>query len=167
MWESYRRRRPRQVASAKACTHQTWHVRIWQITTATGMQHQLRPALISRGVCAAPGHQRPWPARIGQRQAKSAKACSHKLWCVRIWQTTSANSMQHACTYQPWPLRIGWSKSVVTCAHRPTAGKIGQGLHASTMVFTPRLGDIDRDLRASARQSRPNDRHHQLRPTRI
>jgi len=29
----------RQAASTKACMHQTWHVRIWQITTATGMQH--------------------------------------------------------------------------------------------------------------------------------
>jgi len=103
----------------------------------------------------------------GRGLRASVKACTHQPWRVRIWQTTSANSMQHACTYQPWPLRIGWSTSVVTCAHCPTAGKIGQGQHASTMVFTPRLGDIDRDLRASARQSRPNDRHHQPRPTRI
>jgi len=91
----------------------------------------------------------------------------HKPWSVRIWQTTSANSMQHACTYQSWPVRIGWATSVVTCAHRPTAGEINQVLHASTAVNTLRLGDIDCDLRASARRRRPNDRHHQPRPARI
>ena len=119
----------RQATSTKACMHQTWHVRIWQITTATGMQHQLRPALISRGVCAAPGHQRPWLARIGQRQAKSAKACSHKLWCVRIWQTTSAIGMHH----QPRPARLTrgvWSPAVA-CAHRSRPARINHGVCAS------------------------------------
>ena len=29
----------RHAVSTKVCMHQTWHVRIWQITTATGMQH--------------------------------------------------------------------------------------------------------------------------------
>ena len=170
----------RQATSTKACMHQTWHVRIWQITTATGMQHQLRPALISRGVCTAPGHQRPWPARIGQRQAKSAKACSHKLWCVRIWQTTSAIGMQH----QPRPARLTRGVCASAGRHRPWPARIGQGLHASTMAsahlandvsqqhaaclhvsavaIAHRLVDIGRDLRASSygRQNRP-------RPTRI
>ena len=160
--------------------HQTWHVRIWQITTATGMQHQLRPALISCGVCASVGRQRLWPARIDQWQATSAKACSHKPWCVRIWQTTSANGMQH----QPRPARISRGVCASAGCHRPWPARIGQGLHASTMAcahlandvsqqhaeclhvsavaIAHRLVDIGRDLRASSygRQNRP-------RPTRI
>ena len=114
----------RQATSTKACMHQTWHVRIWQITTATSMQHQLRPALISRGVCAAPGHQRPWPARIGQGLHASTMACAHLANDV---------SQQHAAC-----------------------------LHVSAVAIAHRLVEIGRDLRASSygRQNRP-------RPTRI
>ena len=57
----------RQETSVKACTHQTWHVCIWQTTSAIGVEHQPRLARIIRGVCASIGRQRPWPARIGQQ----------------------------------------------------------------------------------------------------
>ncbi|RAN68808.1 hypothetical protein B5P42_31310, partial [Bacillus sp. SRB_331] len=57
----------RQAASAKACTHRTWHVHIWQMTSANGMQNQPMPSRISRGVCASAGRHRPRPAPIGQR----------------------------------------------------------------------------------------------------
>ena len=72
------------------------------------MQHQLRHALISRGVCATPGHQRPWPARIGQRKAKSAKACSHKLWCVRTCQVRCVQALNDtACCWADVTWLIG------------------------------------------------------------
>ena len=44
-----------QEASANACTHRTWHVRIWQKTSANGMWYQPRLAHINRGMCASPG----------------------------------------------------------------------------------------------------------------
>ena len=158
----------RQAATTKACMHQTWHVRIWQITTATGIEHKLKPALISRGVCASVGRQRRWPAPIDQWQATSAKACSHKPWCVRIWQTTSANGLQHkprparisrgvcasAGCHRPWPARIGpcLHASTVACAH--LANDFSQQhaacLHVSAVACAHRLGDIGRDLRASS-----------------
>jgi len=88
-------------ASAKACTHKPWRVRIDWASTVMAYSN------------------RPTTGDIGQ-------GLQEKPWCVRIWQTTSANNMQHACMYQPWPLRIGWSTSVVTCAHRPTRHNIGR-----------------------------------------
>ena len=153
--------------------------------STNGKRHQPRHARINRDVCASGKQHRPTACSINQGLHASvvacahrlgvtgrdlralAHACTHQLWHVRIWQTSSANSMQHACTYQSWPMRIGWATSVVTCAHRPTAGEIGQGLHASTVVYTLRLGDIDCDLHASARRRRPNDNHLQPRPARI
>ena len=125
MWESYKRRPPRQVASAKACTHQTWHVRIWQTTSAIGMENQPRLARISRGVCALTGRQRSWPARIGQQQATSAKACTKN-------RGVCASGKRH----------------------RPTARNINQGLHASAVACAPGLGDFIRGLRASANDRR-------------
>ena len=55
----------RQAASAKACTHRTSHVRIWQTTSNNGMQHQPRSARFNRGACALDGRHRPWLPRIG------------------------------------------------------------------------------------------------------
>ena len=54
----------RQAASAKACTHRTWHVRIGQATSANDGQHQPRVARIKRGLCTTLSRRRAWPARI-------------------------------------------------------------------------------------------------------
>ncbi len=65
---------------------------------------------------------------VGQRQATLAMACTHQTWHMRIWQTTSANGMQHsakAYTHQPWRVRIDWASLVVAWVHRPTTGEIG------------------------------------------
>jgi len=167
------------------CAHRLGVSGRGQRPSTNGRRHQPRHARINRGVCASGKRRRPTAFSInqglhasvvacahrlsvtGRDLRASAHACTHQLWHVRIWQTSSANSMQHACTYQSWPMRIGWATSVVTCAHRPTAGEIGQGLHASTVVYTLRLGDIDCDLHASARRRHPNDNHLQPRPARI
>jgi len=44
----------------------------------------------------------------GNRHATSTKACTYKLWCVRI----------------------GWASEAVACAHRPMASDISQGMLA-------------------------------------
>ena len=67
----------RHGASAKACTHKPWRVRIdWEST-------------------AVAGTHRPTTGDIGQ-------GLHEKPWCVRIWQMTSANGTQH----QPRPTCI-------------------------------------------------------------
>ena len=139
MWESSRRRRPRQVASAKACTHQMWHVRIWQTTSAIGIENQPRLARISRGVCASTGRQRSWHARIGQQQATSAKACTKN---------------RGVCASD-----VGRPISDVACTQR--AADAGRGLHTtisrrwtyrlplSSLACTHRLDDVGRGLPTS------------------
>jgi len=113
------------IKSSNWATYRTWHVGVIQATSPTaggiseglhasdvacahlanasaiGMENQPRPACISRGVCASTGRQRPWPARISQQQATSAKACTKN---------------RGVCTYGK--------------QHRPTARSINQGLDA-------------------------------------
>jgi len=114
---------------------------------ASGKQHRPTACSINQGLHASVVACAHRLGVTGRDLRTSAMACTHQLWRVRIWQTTSANSIQHACTYQSWPVRIGWATSVVTCAHHPTAGENGQGLHTLTVVYTLRLSDIDCDLR--------------------
>jgi len=143
----------RHGASAKACTHKLWRVRIdwastavartdqpttgdigqglheipwcvhtWQTTSANGTQHQPRPRCISRGLRASAGRHHPWPACIGQRHDTSVKACTHQMWHVRIWQTTSAIGVEH----QPRPARISRGLCASIGRQRPWSARIGQ-----------------------------------------
>jgi len=122
----------RYVASAKACTHRTSHVRIWQTTSATGLQQQPRPARISRGACTLAGRHRLWLARIGQRLATSSKAWTHQPWCVRIWQTTTANGMQH----RPGPSCISRGVCASSGRHRLWPACISQRQGTSAKAYT-------------------------------
>ena len=82
----------RQLALAKACTHQPCRVRIGWATSAS---------LIAGGII--------------QGLHSSDVACAHLANDIAQWHTSSAKSYMH----QSWHVPIGRATSAIACPHRP------------------------------------------------
>ena len=126
----------RHGASAKACTHQSWRVRIGWVSPAVTCAHHPTAGENGQGlhtltvVYTLRLSDIDCDLRIGQatsaqRQASSAKTCKHLTWHVRIGQATSANDMR----YRSGDIGCGLPASAVTCAHRSVV--VGRGLPTS------------------------------------
>uniref|UniRef100_M1D8M9 Uncharacterized protein n=1 Tax=Solanum tuberosum TaxID=4113 RepID=M1D8M9_SOLTU len=153
-----------QAASAKACTHRTWHMRIGQATSSNDGQHQPRVARIRCGLCTTLSQRREWPTRIAlglhitstsgvdclhlpclahNGQPTSDVACPHRSWPVNINQPTSDIDWTHL----PWTAHNGQPTSAVACTQR--SADVGRGLAASPLDCTQQLANVGRGLAAS------------------
>lgn len=102
-------------SSAKACTHLTWHVHIWKITSNIGMQHHKRLTCITCGVYASAGRH------LHRPMSGSIRQCLCTLGKQRCTMADNINKGMHA--------------SAVPCAHQQGNISVGQRHATSSKVY--------------------------------
>ncbi|KAG5614909.1 hypothetical protein H5410_014733 [Solanum commersonii] len=143
----------REATFAKACKHQLWRVRIWQMTSSNDIHHQAKPGRIIRGVCASAKRHRLWPACIGginQGLDASDVACA------------SANGAANGSNNQPMSARItpalhtlvsqrrAWPTRIFLGLHTTVLADVRRGLPTSPLACTQRSADVGHGLPLSA-----------------
>ncbi|KAG5614864.1 hypothetical protein H5410_014688 [Solanum commersonii] len=105
-------------------------------------------------MCASGKRRLPTAGNINQGLHSSAVECVHWLGdtCVGQWKVKSAK----ACRHLMWYVRIGKETSTKGRQHQPRPARISSGMCASVgRACTYQLEDIGCGLRASAKRRRP------------